>query len=65
MTIDLSNVTLVKTARESVEDKYQEMDDDGIRNLIEMAKTGVMKAEYKIDAAVAIAVERCLVTVDD
>ena len=60
MTIDMSNVTLKKTAYEGQYEKYNKLDDNGIRNLIEMAKNDVMKADYKILAASAIAKERDL-----
>ena len=60
MTIDMSNVTLKKTASEGQYEKYNKLDDNGIRNLIEMAKNDVMKADYKKIAAFTIAKERDL-----
>lgn len=60
MPIDLSKYTTIRTARETVEEKYRKLDDAGILNLIEMAKNGTMKDLMRIDVAAAIAVERGL-----
>ena len=63
MTVDLSKVTTIRSAAETVEDKYQRLDDAGILNLVEMAKSGTMKDPMRIAIAIDIATERGLVTV--
>lgn len=65
MSIDLTKVTTIRSAAETVEDKYRRLDDAGILNLVEMAKAETMKDPMRIGIAVGIAKERGLVTVAD
>lgn len=65
MSIDLSKYTTIRSAAETVEDKYRKLDDAGILNLIEMAKAGTMKDPMRINIALTIATERELVSVAD
>ena len=60
--IDLSKVTTIRSAAETVEAKYAKLDDAGILNLVEMAQRGEMKDKMRIGIAVQLAEERGLVT---
>ena len=65
MRINLHKVTANTSSVDVLRLKYDNLDDAGILNLVEMAKRGDMRDESRIEMAVTIAVERGLVTIEE
>lgn len=65
MRINLHKVNANATSGDVLRLKYDNLDDAGILNLVEMAKRGDMRDESRIEMAVTIAAERGLVTIEE
>ena len=65
MRINLHKVNANATSGEVLRQKYDNLDNAGILNLVEMAKRGDMRDESRIEMAVTIAAERGLVTIEE
>ena len=65
MRINLHKVTANTSSVDVLRLKYDNLDDAGILNLVEMAKRGDMRDESRIEMAVTIAAERGLVTIEE
>lgn len=65
MRINLHKVTANASSVDVLRLKYDNLDDAGILNLVEMAKRGDMRDESRIEMAVTIAAERGLVTIEE